>query len=196
MSCSLSVPGRVWEEGWRLWALDIDLPLPALPPGVCRLAPPSHRQAHHTSPTFRKLWLPVHRTTRPPGPSRGGHLHPEPANCGHPWGYLLSLLLHGVWALEERGAGGGAKASAGWAHFQGWGQGTHRSGNHSLLLPVLDSLPGPDHDPGSGAQRVCDLHLGVGGPSPGTLLLLCGLLLSSGAPSGQLPAHQCPAWRL
>lgn len=32
MSCSLSVPGGVWEEGWRLWALDIDLPLPALLP--------------------------------------------------------------------------------------------------------------------------------------------------------------------
>lgn len=64
------------------------------------------------------------------------------------------------------------------------------SKEETILAP--DPVPGPDCVYESGAQEGPDLGLRVCGPSVGTLLLLCGLLLSWGHSSGQLPAGRHP----
>lgn len=72
------------------------------------------------------------------------------------------------------------------------GQGVYQAGSHSLPPHGSDHLQRPDHGYGSGAPEDCDLRLCVGGPSAGSLVLLCGLLLSPRTPGGQLSAHQHP----
>lgn len=74
-------------------------------PGIRRLPPPRHSQAHRESPALRELRLPVPGTAGSPTPSSWGHFPPEPASCGRQRGQLLPLLLPGVQRAAREGAG-------------------------------------------------------------------------------------------
>lgn len=93
--------------------------------------------------------------------------------------------------------GRGAGRASGWKEASGWGliSGLAKYSEDEIAL-APDPISGPDRFCESRAQEDPDLSLCVCEPPPGTLLLLCGLLLSWGPPSGQFPAGGRPGWGL